>query len=42
MAVGNDSVWTEMVANDRKTLRYTMLKEFLKENSAYESFNKPY
>lgn len=42
VAVGNDSVWTEMVANDRKTLRYTMLKEFLKENSAYESFNKPY
>ena len=42
VAVGNDTVWTDMVANDRKTLRYTMLKQFLKEDSAYESFNKPY
>lgn len=42
VAVGNDAVWTDMVANDRKTLRYTMLKQFLKEDSAYESLNKPY
>ena len=42
VAVGNDKVWTDMVANDRKTLRYTMLKQFLKEDSAYESFDKPY
>lgn len=42
VAVGNDNVWADMVANDRKTLRYTMLKQFLKEDSAYESFNKLY
>ena len=42
VAVGNDTVWTAMVANDRKTLRYTMLKQFLKEDSVYESLNKPY
>ena len=42
VAVGNDNIWTEMVANDRKTLRYTMLKQFLKEDSAYESLNEPY
>ena len=42
VAVGNDTVWTDMVTNDRKTLRYTMLKQFLKEDSDYESFDKPY
>ena len=42
VAVGKDTVWTDMVANDRKTLRYTMLKQFLKEDSDYESFDKPY
>ena len=42
VAVGNDTVWADMVANDRKTLRYTMLKQFLKEDSDYESLNKPY
>lgn len=42
VAVGNDNIWTEMVANDRKTLRYTMLKQFLKEDSSYESLNEPY
>lgn len=42
VAVGNDNIWTDMVANDRKTLRYTMLKQFLKEDSAYESLNEPY
>lgn len=42
VAVGDETVWSDMVANDRKTLRYTMLKQFLKEDSAYESFDKPY
>lgn len=42
VAVGNDTVWADMVANDRKTLRYTMLKQFLKEDNDYESLNKPY
>ena len=27
--VGSESVWDEMVANDRKTLRYTMLKKYI-------------
>ena len=27
--VGNESVWDEMAANDRKTLRYTMLKKYI-------------
>ncbi|MBQ7725658.1 MAG: ATP-dependent RecD-like DNA helicase [Clostridia bacterium] len=34
--VGNESVWYAMAANDRRTLRYTLLREFLKEDSAYE------
>lgn len=42
VVVGNDTVWNDMVANDRKTLRYTMLKQFLKEDSVYEGFNKTY
>ena len=42
VAVGNENIWTEMVAHDRKTLRYTMLKQFLKEDSSYESLDKPY
>jgi len=29
--VGSESVWEEMAANDRKTLRYTMLKTYLLE-----------
>lgn len=36
VAVGSEEVWREMAANDKKTLRYTMLKQFLKEDSAYE------
>ena len=39
VAVGNDNIWTEMVANDRKNLRYTMLNQFLKEDSSYESLD---
>ena len=27
--VGSETVWDEMVANDRKTLRYTMLKKYI-------------
>ena len=30
--VGSESVWNEMAQNDRKTLRYTLLQQFLKEN----------
>ena len=29
ICVGDFNIWNEMVANDRKTLRYTMLKTFL-------------
>ena len=36
--VGSESVWNEMAANDRKSLRYTLLKQFLQENSLNESF----
>ena len=30
--VGSESVWNEMAANNKKNLRYTMLKEFLYDN----------
>ena len=33
--VGSESIWHEMAANDKKTLRYTMLKEFLDENKTF-------
>ncbi len=33
--VGDESVWYAMAENDRKTLRYTLLTEFLKEKSQY-------
>lgn len=36
VAVGDENVWLEMAENDRKTLRYTMLRHFLKEDSVYE------
>lgn len=36
VAVGDENVWQEMAENDRKTLRYTMLRRFLKEDSVYE------
>ena len=29
ICVGKEEVWDEMAANDRKTLRYTMLREYL-------------
>lgn len=32
--VGDESVWKEMAENDRKTLRYTLLKIFLQEINA--------
>lgn len=32
VVVGTESMYEKMAANDRKTLRYTMLKEFLTEN----------
>ncbi|MBR7132483.1 MAG: ATP-dependent RecD-like DNA helicase [Clostridia bacterium] len=34
--VGERSVWDEMAANDRKTLRYTMLKTFIEEGARSE------
>lgn len=33
--IGSESVWNEMSANNKKTLRYTMLREFIKENNVY-------
>jgi exodeoxyribonuclease V alpha subunit len=33
IVVGSKTVFNQMAQNDRKTLRYTMLKEFLDENS---------
>lgn len=35
VAVGSESVWNEMSHNDKKTLRYTMLKQCLKESTYY-------
>ena len=29
--VGNEQIWNEMAENDRKTLRYTMLKTYLEK-----------
>lgn len=42
VAVGDESVWNDMVSNDRKTLRYTLLKQFLKEDGDYERDNRGY
>jgi exodeoxyribonuclease V alpha subunit len=36
--VGSKDVWDNMAENNRKTLRYTLLQHFLKENMRYESF----
>ncbi len=36
--VGDESVWDGMVENDRKTLRYTSLQYFLKENAFNGAF----
>ncbi len=33
--VGDEAVWHAMAENDRKTLRYTLLTQFLKEKSQY-------
>ena len=33
VVVGSKAIFNQMAENDRKTLRYTMLKEFLNENS---------
>ncbi len=32
--VGDEAVWTQMAENNRKTLRYTLLGEFLKEHNS--------
>ncbi|MEE0896259.1 MAG: AAA family ATPase, partial [Acutalibacteraceae bacterium] len=34
--VGDEAVWHQMAENDRKTLRYTLLAEFLREKANYE------
>ncbi len=31
--VGNENIWDSMVENNRKTLRYTLLQKFLKDNA---------
>ena len=36
IVVGEEEVWRRMAANDKKTLRYTLLREFLKENERFE------
>ena len=38
IAVGNESMWDEMAANDRKTLRYTMLKTYLTQAAQNERY----
>jgi exodeoxyribonuclease V alpha subunit len=38
ICVGERRVWNEMAANDRKTLRYTMLKTFIIGNIRNENF----
>lgn len=36
--VGNDAIWDNMVENNRKTLRYTLLQKFLKDSLNNEAF----
>ncbi len=36
--IGDENVWDGMVENDRKTLRYTALQKFLKDNAYNGSF----
>ena len=38
--VGDTKVWNIMANNDKKTLRYTLLSQFIKENNLYENFAK--
>ena len=38
IVVGKESIWNRMAANDKKTLRYTLLKTFLKEQSENENY----
>lgn len=38
LAVGNREIWNIMAENDRKTLRYTLLQKFLKDNLLSENF----
>jgi len=38
IAVGSESVWEDMAANDRKTLRYTMLRTFIEDGKKREYF----
>ena len=36
--VGEEALWYAMAENDRKTLRYTALQKFLKDNAFNEYF----
>ncbi len=38
VCVGSEKIWNSMAENDRKTLRYTLLEYFLKENKIDEDF----
>lgn len=38
VVVGEKDIWDKMAANNRKTLRYTLLQKFLKDNSFDASF----
>ena len=36
IVIGQEEIWHRMVANNKKTLRYTLLKEYLRENERFE------
>lgn len=38
ICIGEESVWYDMAKNDRKTLRYTMLKSFIEEGEKREYY----
>lgn len=38
IAVGNERIWQEMADNDKKTLRYTLLKSFINDGEKREYF----
>ncbi len=38
IAVGDERIWQEMADNDRKTLRYTLLKSFIEQGEKREYF----
>jgi len=38
IAVGDERIWQEMADNDKKTLRYTLLKSFINDGEKREYF----